>query len=179
MSDFSDDDVITIHNLQRRIEHSWNALHTFLETLTPPQQAEMTDPAGWTVKDHTIHLSVWEGRLVGILTRQKFPEAMGIPQAIWEQDDEAVLNAYIQTQHRYWSWEDVRVALQASHAAVLSEIAAMGDTDLLRPYRDYQPDSDEEQPVIAWIVGNTFAHYADHLGWMQAIIAPTNERGNS
>ena len=174
MTQFSDDDAVTIANLQRRIDYGWNTLHTFLESLTPAQRAELTDAAGWTVKDHTIHLSLWEGRLIGLLTRQKFPEAMSVPAEIWAQDDDAI-NAYLRAQHLDRSWEDVLDALHTSHATVLSEIALMSDADLLRPLSEYDLDSERSTPIINLIVGNTFGHYADHLRWMEKIANPDSE----
>ncbi|MBC8098629.1 MAG: hypothetical protein H7Y11_04245 [Armatimonadetes bacterium] len=49
-------------------------------------------------------------------------------------------------------------------------INGLTDADLMRPYQYYATDSTREDPVIRWIVGDTFEHYAEHLPWMQAIV---------
>ena len=47
----------------------------------------------------------------------------------------------------------------------------MSDADLQRPYNHYQPSSDRQQPVIGWIIGNTYGHYEEHQPWIAAIVA--------
>ncbi|MEQ8672174.1 MAG: DinB family protein [Aggregatilineales bacterium] len=47
-------------DLLRQIQESWNELQTVVASLTEEQLTRSTDAAGWTVKDHLIHLSIWE-----------------------------------------------------------------------------------------------------------------------
>lgn len=168
MSTLLNEEQPTIPALLARIEAGRRDLHAFLESLTVAQREQATDVAGWTVKDHAMHLAVWEKRLAGILTHQTFPEAMGVPAAVWEQDENTI-NAFLQQRDRHLSWDDVMAALQASHRLATQELQALEDTDLLRPFAYYQPTYPYETPVKEWAMNNTFKHYERHLPWMAAI----------
>ena len=51
-------------------------------------------------------------------------------------------------------------------------LAGLSDADLLKTYRHYQPDEPEENsgaPIIGWIAGNTYEHYAEHQAWVEAL----------
>jgi hypothetical protein len=168
MNTILDEATPTIPAIQQRIEMGRTELHTFLGLLTVAQREQATDAAGWTVKDHTIHLAVWEKRLSVILTHQKFPEAMGIPHEIWEQDVNSI-NAFLQERDRHLSWSTVMAALAESHTLASQEIAKLSDAALLRPFSYYQPDYDYDTPIKEWVMNNTFKHYGRHLEWMRAI----------
>jgi hypothetical protein len=169
-----DEEIPTIPALLHRIEQGRSELHAFLDSLSVVEREQATDSAEWTVKDHVMHLAVWEKRLAGILTKQHFPEAMGIPSEVWEQDID-IINAFLQQRDRHKSWDAVMAALQESHALASQEIAALQDADLLRPFSYYQPDYDYPEPVKEWAMNNTFRHYQRHLPWMQAIVKHTTE----
>jgi hypothetical protein len=53
----------------------------------------------------------------------------------------------------------------------LKQIEALSDQDLQKPVSFFQTDSTKTDPIIGWIVGNTFDHYAEHLPWIAAIVA--------
>ena len=55
--------------------------------------------------------------------------------------------------------------LHASQARFSELLGAMTDDDLARPYSHFQPDDPpyNPEPVIGWIVGNTFGHVDEHL----------------
>lgn len=164
-----DEDNPTIPAVQTQIAEARKELHAFLSSLTIGQREQATDAAGWTVKDHAIHLAVWEKRLAGVLTRQRFPDVMGIPTEIWEQDVDTI-NAFLQQRDRHLSWQAVMTALEASHTLAWQEIERLTDEDLMRPYSYYQPESHDETPIKAWVMNNTFKHYRRHLPWMKTIV---------
>jgi uncharacterized protein (TIGR03083 family) len=160
--------VITA-NMLRFIDQGWNELHAFLGTLSAEQLTGPTDAAGWTVKDHIIHMAAWENGLCGLLEGQPRWEAMGVDQATWESGFDQV-NAIIQQRHRDMPLDEVLQSFQKSHARVLERVGSMTDEDLMRPYSHYQAGWDEERPIFGWIVGNTFGHYAEHKPWIEAIV---------
>ncbi len=151
------------------IKIGWNDLNGYLNTLSPAQRAEKTDAAGWTVKDHAIHLAIWEDGIYALLSRLLRIEYMGIDEATWENGDNDAINAVIQLRYKDLSWAEVQAKRQQIHQRLVEKIEALSDEDLLRPYRFYEPASSEDRPVVHWITGNTFAHYAEHRPWMQAI----------
>ena len=67
------------------IEAAWKDLHSFLTAVTP-SQASKRDQAGWSVKDHVMHLAAAHRQLMGHLrtlrdaglntkAREFFPQA--------------------------------------------------------------------------------------------------------
>jgi len=74
-----------------RINQGWDDFTTYLKTIEPEYFTIPTDAAGWTAKDHVMHLAVWEN---------------------------------------------------------------------------------EGDPIYVRIAGNTFAHYPEHIEWIDAIINP-------
>lgn len=165
----SDQDAINKANLLRRIEKGWNDFQAYLGTLSDVQLTEPADAAGWTAKDHLIHLAIWEEGVIALLEGQSQRAGMAIDQATWQRGEDAI-NAAIQKRYHDLPLDEVRQTLRQTHERLLAQINSLVDDDLLRPYRHYQPDSDREQPVVAWIVGNTFEHYAEHRPWIAAIV---------
>lgn len=153
------------------IDIGWNDLNRFLAALSPAQLSEKTDAAGWTVQDHAVHLAVWEDGIAGLLARQSRADAMGIDAATWASGGYDAINAVIQRRYHHLTWAEADAQRRQRHERLIAQIAALSDADLLRPYRFYDPTSTQELPVVGWITGNTFAHYAEHRPWMQAIAA--------
>ncbi|HEY1013133.1 MAG TPA: maleylpyruvate isomerase N-terminal domain-containing protein [Herpetosiphonaceae bacterium] len=161
---------ITVPNLLSHIDTAWREFNAFLGTLTPEQLTGPRDAAGWTGKDHIIHLALWEDGMLGLLDGRPRHEAMGVDKATWESGEDPI-NAVLQQRHADLSLDEVRERFRATHERLLERINAMSDEDLRRPYRHYQPDTDEEQPIVGWFVGNTFMHYPAHAPWIAAIAA--------
>ena len=170
MSQFDDQDAITVANLQARIAAGWQELQTFLGGLSHTQLTGPTDAAGWTIKDHAIHLSLWEKNILALLNSESRWASIDIDEAVWQQGFEAV-NQILQQRYHELPLDEVFVTLETTHEALVARIAQFSDQDLLRPHREFQAGSANDAPIIGWIVGDTFDHYAEHLPWMQAILA--------
>ncbi|MFN8380001.1 MAG: ClbS/DfsB family four-helix bundle protein [Anaerolineae bacterium] len=169
MSDASDLSQMTVSEFLKRLDAAWGALQTFIESRTAEQLTVPTDAAGWTVKDHLIHLVVWEDGINALLEGEDRRGRMGVDEATWVSRDFDAINSVIQQQNRERSLADVLDALNRTHAIFRQHVAAMSDADLQRPYKDFAPASDNVQPIIGWLEGDSFAHYEEHIPWMQAI----------
>jgi hypothetical protein len=112
---------------------------------------------------------VWEDGINALLEGEDRREHMGVDEATWQSRDYDAINAVIQQRNKDRSLADVLAALQQSHDAFRRHVAAMSDADLQRPYSDFAPASDNAQPIIGWLEGDSFAHYAEHIPWMGAI----------
>jgi uncharacterized protein (TIGR03083 family) len=168
MSEIDEREPVTIANMTRHINDGWGELQAFIATLTPAQMTEPTDAAGWTVKDHLIHLVVWQDGITALLKREPRLVAMGVGEATWKHGHDAV-NALIQTQHRAMPLADVLATLERSRNSLIMTLATMRDDDLMLPYEHFDAAQTREYPIFAYIVGNSFEHYREHIPWMQAI----------
>ena len=152
--------------LLQKMDAGWNELLAFVATLSPEQQTQPTDAAGWTVKDHLIHLAVWQEGVCAMLNGNSRIEAMGVPQDVWDTRDFDRINAVIQRQHRDKSAHEVMQELSASKERFFSKVAALGEADFQRP----NPDSPAGTRMIEYIIGDSYEHYREHIPWMQAIV---------
>lgn len=166
----NDQSEVSVPEFLGRLDAGWAELQAFITSLTPEQLTVPTDAAGWTVKDHLIHLAVWEDGMNAVLAHQNRRERMGIPAALWGGDDYDAINAVIQQQHHADTLESVLSTLDRVHTEFRSRAAALSTTDLLAPYSDYQPDSSSANPIVGSLAGNTYGHYEEHIPWMQAIV---------
>ena len=81
MSDFQ----VTTTELVSRMQKGWDDFQAYLKTLTLEQVTQPTDAAGWTVKDHIIHLATWEDGVYALLEKQPRHEQMGLDKALHHQ----------------------------------------------------------------------------------------------
>jgi uncharacterized protein (TIGR03083 family) len=153
------------------MEKGWNEFQAYLNTLTEAQMTGPTDAAGWTVKDHLVHLTVWEDGMNAVFEKTSRRERMGLDEATWASDDYDQQNAVIQQQHKSKSVAEVRRMFEEAHNRLVANIKRLANADLVRPYRYYQPDSTAEHPVYANVVGNSYGHYEEHQPWIEAIVA--------
>ena len=156
--------------LLSQIQAGWDNVDTFLSTLSDAQITQPTDAAGWTVKDHVIHMAVWEDGLTGFLDKQDRRAYMGIDEAIWKPDNDDPINDVIYQRNKDLSWAEVQQKRQEVHTKLLKQIEAMSDETLQGAYGVFNPNSQSERPITNYISGATILHYADHIPWMAAIV---------
>ncbi len=162
----------TTAELLARIDGAWSQLLQTIGELNEVQLATLRDAQGWSVKDHLVHLTAWEQSLLALLEGRDRDEAIGlgdVDHAGMEVDD---VNAAIHRRNQHLSLEDAVAAFHQSHAQVRASVAALSDADLFKPYSHYQPNDPpaNNNPVIGWIIGNTYEHYLDHDGWIRGLV---------
>ena len=164
----------TTAEILKRMDAGLAHLQSYLATLSDVQATLPTDAAGWTVKDHLMHLVVWQDGIEALLRKQARHTAMGLSDELWDDGEIDEINGAMQQQHKDKSFAEVRRLFDESYKRLTATIAAMSDDELNLPYNHYETDSDTDRPVFGWIVGNTYEHYEEHLPWMQAISAKNN-----
>lgn len=160
--------------LLAKTQTSWDALNTYVATLNNEQLTQLNDAAGWTVKDHLIHLAVWEDGVWALLNKRDRPAEMGVDAETWKRWNFDEINGVIQRQHKDKSWAEIQQKRQASHDRFIAQIEATSEADLARPVKDFQANSTSNTPVIEVVVGDAFSHYDAHLPWIQAIAEKEN-----
>jgi hypothetical protein len=157
--------------LRGKMAHGLAELLAALDRLSDEQQLGPTDPAGWNVRDHLTHLASWVEGVAALLRRGDRWGAMGLAQPDGEEQDFDQINAEISDKHRGLSPAAARAWLIAAHGRIDDAIAGMSYADLEQPYdRFVAPFTGSTgRPIIAYVIGNTYEHYAEHLPWMTAI----------
>ena len=153
------------------VDEAWQSLESAVARLKPAQLTDVRDPAGWAVKDHLMHIAAWEDYLLARLTGRSTHEALGLDEAVLAQDEDTQ-NAAIFARHQHRPLAEVLDAVRASHRAIRTRLAALGDRAVTGSVADLLPPSAErdERPAAAWIAGNTWEHYAAHLGWIRDLV---------
>src|SRR5688500_1581921 len=162
----------TVEELIARIDGGWAEVDRAIEGLSEAQLAAA--PAGeWAIKDHLAHLTTWVRSALGLLRKGNRPAAMGVSERVWESGSEDEINAEIAATWADRSADEILIAFRAAQEAWRPILAGMTRDDLVRPYAAYQPDDHEPNadPVVGWVVGNTFGHVEMHLPAIQALRA--------
>ncbi|MCU0498665.1 MAG: ClbS/DfsB family four-helix bundle protein [Anaerolineae bacterium] len=153
------------------IHHGWQTIQAFIGTFSSEQLTGPTDAAGWTAKDHLIHLAIWEQGILALLKGESRPAAMGIDPATWDTADYDRINAIIQQAHHDRPLPDVLGYWRAVHEQLIAQIETLTDAQLDQPYHTFNAGPEHEQPITVWIINNTYEHYAEHHPWIAALIS--------
>ena len=162
----------TVGEVISRIDEGWSRLGEFVHSLSEEQLTGPRDGAGWSAKDHLLHIAAWERWLLPFFRREPLHVAMGVDEATYQDPVEDRLNGILQQREKDLPLSEARKVLQATHGEVVALLQSLSDEDLQRPYAEYQPGSagGEGQPAVRSVVGNTYEHYDDHLRWMRELV---------
>jgi hypothetical protein len=152
------------------VERSWKELNTRVDSLGP-NGLVITGADGWAVKDHLIHVAAWEHSLLALLQGSARRSAMGVGPDVDETD---AINAAVWSRHRNKTPEQAVDYFRQTHAALMKMLSTLTDADLQQPYNHFQPndprDPDDDRPALDWVAGNTYEHYAEHIGWIDQLV---------
>ena len=161
------------------IERGWDDLNALIDSLGP-LGLTTTGPDGWAVKDHLVHIAAWELSLLGLLDGVDRRSAMGVPGADEETD---AINAAVWALHGSKTPEQALAFFREAHASMMRKLGTLSDADLQRPYNQYQPndprDPSDNRPVVDWVSGNTWEHYAEHVGWINQLVKDSSDSSAS
>lgn len=165
----------TMSELRQRIDESWSSLEQTLSGLTDEQLTTVKDQAGWTVKDHLVHLTAWESSITNLILGQPRHEALGVDQAIYLEGPIDTINAIIQDREQDRPLPEILDELHHGHQQLLGALATLDDDDLRRPPAHFLPDdpgvdAGDTRPVLEGIAGNSYEHYDEHHAWIREMM---------
>lgn len=151
-----------------RIRASYSALKETFQPLSDDQLSRPA-PSGWAIKDHLAHLAAWELGITALLQHRPRFAAMQVEDAMEQGKSTDELNDLIYQQNVGLSATEAKQRFEAAHEQMLQALAALSDDDLYRPYADYLPEGSQgsQEPVLNWIVGNTFGHFDEHQEYIR------------
>jgi hypothetical protein len=159
-------------DLLAAIDSSWVALNAGLDRLTEAEMTGVYDPAGWTIKDHLSHLAAWEQSAVYMLAGRPRHEALGIEESLYFSEDFDAMNEAIFQANRGRPLPEARANLRVVHESLLVALARLDETALRQPYSHYLPDeADDDRPAMDVVYVNSAYHFAEHLGWIESLLA--------
>ncbi len=160
-----------------RVESAWEELQVVIRGLDEAQLAREDDETGWSVADHLNHLAAWERGIAYILTGRPRSEGMGVTQAQWAGLTMDEINNVVHQQGRARGASGALADFRDAHTTMLDALGGLDDADLQRGYSTFdlqaQPD---ERPIIGWIIGDTYDHYTEHLGYIRASLGRAPQR---
>lgn len=164
----TDEIKITKAELLERIEPAWDELIGLVSKLDEPVMTRIDPKSGWAVVDHLNHLAAWVRGIGYLLSGRSRVEGMGINADQWRELNLDEINHVIQRRGRRRTTAEAVENLRTAHAEFLEALAALSDEDLMKDYSEFDTAADHAgQPVVAWIIGNTFEHYKEHTGYIR------------
>jgi hypothetical protein len=158
-------------HVRERVVNGWDHLAELVDSLGTDELA-MSGSDGWAVKDHLAHIAAWERSLLAIFEGADRIKAMGLPGGEMDTDE---INRAVWELNRNRSQEDALAYFRDTHANLVRKLDSMSDADFDLPYAHYQPsansDDDGDRPVVAWVAGDTYEHYFEHIDWIRALIS--------
>ncbi len=178
-----------------RLLELMNTGYTEFTTLIAPLNTTQLTAAGvdhqWSIKDILAHLAFWQHHLLTYLQaaiqgetpeqmthekidelRKQFPgaeEALAEPEQKQESiDDFSDMNDYIYLRNKSRQLDEVQTDFHTSYAQVVATVRSMDDALLFDPDKLSWTEGD---PLYAWVVGNTFGHYEEHIGPIKTWLA--------
>jgi len=148
------------------IEAGYDQLEALLAPLTEEQMTIPSVNGSWSIKDNLAHLAAWQSyqaaRQEGVLSGIKPPDPVpGI-----ETEDE--INEHYYQLNKDRPLAEVLADFRTSYQRVLAATEALSWEALNAPF----PWADNDIPVGAYTMGNTYGHYEMHGELIQHWLGP-------
>ncbi len=162
---------VTKKELLARIDRSLAELNQTLRGLTE-KQLTTPGPEKWAVKDHLVHLAVWELGIAELLQHRDRFAAMNVDEDFVRTKSGDEVNDVIFQQTAHLTLDEANVKFEDAHRRFLAALDSLDDDDLYRPYAYFVPAGHQapHRPVIEWIAGNTFGHYEEHNQFIKTLV---------
>ncbi len=167
----ADTTEMTKTQLLERIQTSWEELMGALVALDDATKERVAPASGWSICDHLFHLAAWEQGIAYLLSGRSRTGGMGITAEQWRDLTMDQINELVHESGRGRPAAEAMATLRMAHQEMLDALAGLDDADLQRGYSTFDSQSKENgRPIIGWIIGDTYDHYEEHLGYIRAML---------
>lgn len=126
---------------------------------------------GWRIKDILAHIAAWEEVLIRFhIQAQPFGQVVGSETIDYWESTEDETNEHFYQRHRDWSGERVLSYLQETHEKLSEVIEALPEDALANPTVQSAASAQPMNPLIDYVIGNTIAHYEEHVPMIREIL---------
>lgn len=171
-----------VRTKQELVDHTgseWDDFVTYVDALTTEQWTGPRDEAGWSVKDHVSHVTLWDRAVIRRL-RHNVPmeETLGISAGAWADESVDPMNEEIRRLALADAVDRVCADRDATWIEVVSLLEDLDEEQLARSGKDSglavgtEPLSGSVLTVLASYWGD---HYREHLEVIKAIVADESE----
>lgn len=166
----------TKQELLHRIRERHAEMEELLSSLSPAQMTAPLLDDGWSVKDSLAHLAAWENKMLGWIGNYQRGEAVVRWAPGFEIDgsnsEEQMhrYNAYLFEQNRERELTDVLDTFRETFMNLVATIESLSDTEIFDAH--YFPTR-EGSPLLDLLIGDTYEHYDEHIGWVRAWLDQT------
>ena len=153
------------------IDAAWKDLHSFLAAVTAGQ-ASKQDRAGWSVKDHVMHLAIWEDSVLILFRGGRRHEALGIEEAFYTGGNFDEINEVIKVRLEDVALQEAIRNLEETHRQLMGHLKTLRDADLNVKARAFFPQAlkNDHRSLAFLIWDNTGGHCTEHLEWMRDLV---------
>lgn len=166
------------------IDRTWAELNAQLGRLSDEQMTKLVDHAGWTVKDHIVHIARWEQSVVFYLQGKPRWAGLGVDEELVKSQHYDDVNAAMQQQNRNLPLAAALQQMRSAHQEMMALLQPLTDADLNRPLKPTYPDEFkgwDDPHLLPMIISNTSGHYSEHMPWIEALVnqAPRPSQGGT
>lgn len=136
-----------------------------------PALCEVAGSFGWSIRDVVANIAAWERGTSALLRRQSRYAAMGIDGAAAATASIDKINESITAQARRQTLAQVRAEAMAAHEELRTLLDRVSWDDLNQPIAQFHPamSASGGTKVLAYVAGDTYEHYVEHLADIDAI----------
>jgi hypothetical protein len=152
--------IRTKHYLLTRLANDFSQFEKRLDQLTEVQLLAPHFYGLWSVKDTLAHLTAWDRRGTRWIAEALRGEIPAVPEVGMTWADAAKLNEQTYQANQARSIQSVRTDFQDTYQALVAQVQAVTDDDLLKEHRITGSTTPVKlRNIIAW----RYMHWQEHL----------------
>lgn len=139
-------------DILRSLDHSWNKLHSAVDSVSENEMLAPGVTEQWSVKDLLGHIAFWANRAANTLAEVSAVRGDQVPGTSSQAETDQ-WNAREAAARKGKSLVELREEWERAHAAARAALEAFPEEKLDEPFKD--------STVIFSFGGDTFAHYQE------------------